>query len=218
MIGQVLFVFWTSFGVGFSGAASPGPLLAYNIRETARHGFWVGPLLTTGHSILELALVTLLVVGLGRFMDNTAAFVTIAFLGSGFLLFMGWGMLRRPGQVVPPRAEREQARKDLKPHRLLMGGILVSLSNPFWSLWWATAGLNFLNWAQERDLGLWGIGAFYMGHILSDYAWYGAVSLALATGRRFLTDTFYKVLILVCGLFLWAMAGYFISQGVARLM
>ncbi len=95
---------------------------------------------------------------------------------------------------------------------------MVSLSNPFWSLWWVTVGLYYLTRSQDLGLGLLGIAAFYLGHILADYVWYGVVSLALVSGRRILTNTFYKGLILVCGLFLWGLAGFFIVQGVARLL
>jgi len=217
-VSQLFMVFGTSFVVGFSGAASPGPVLAYNIRETARRGFWAAPLISTGHSILELLVLTLLAIGVLRFMETDAAFVTVALLGSGFLLWMGWGMLRRPGHSLPAQAGRPGDPAPLEPRSLLIGGALVSLSNPFWSVWWATVGLNFMNWAQSLGLGPWGISAFYLGHILSDYTWYGAVSLALVSGRRVLTDTFYRRLILVCGLFLWGVAGFFIAQGVSRLL
>ena len=217
-LSQLFLIFGTSFVVAFSGAAMPGPLLAYDIRETVRHGFWAGPLIITGHSILELLVVTLLVLGVLRFVEGDAAFVTISLLGGAFLLWMGWGMLRRPDQNLPIQAGGSVGFAPLQPRNLLTGGILVSLSNPFWAIWWVTIGLKFLTSSQELGLALWGIVAFYVGHILADYTWYGAVSLALVSGRRILTDAFYKWLILICGLFLWGMAAYFIAEGITRLL
>ena len=218
VVGEAFLIFGTSFVVGLSGAVTPGPVLAYNIRETARRGFWAGPFIATGHSILELLTVALLVMGVLWFIEGDAAFVTIALLGAGFLAWIGWGMVRNPGRDLPTRVDRSSGSASLRPGGLLLGGAAVSLSNPFWSLWWVTVGLSFLNWSRELGLGLLGIAAFYVGHILADYVWYGMVSLALVSGRRILTDTFYKALILVCGLFLWAMAGLFVAQGVARLL
>ena len=61
--------------------------------------------------------------------------------------------------------------------------------------------------AQSRELGVVGISAFYLGHILSDYSWFSLVSLAVASGRRMLTPGVYRGLIVVCGLFLWIMGG-----------
>ena len=216
-IGGMAFVFGTSFLVGLSGVATPGPVLAYNIRETARRGFWAAPLIATGHSLLELLLVALLVVGVLRFLEGDTAFVIISLLGAAFLVWMGWGMIRHPGRDLPVQGGGTAGFMPLRPGVLMLGGVLISISNPFWSLWWATVGLNYLKWSQELGLGLLGIGAFYVGHILADYAWYGAISLGLVSGRRILTDTFYRGLLLVCGLFLWAMAGFFLTKGIDRL-
>ena len=61
---ESLAVFGTSFLVGLSGALAPGPLLALDIRESTARGFWAGPYIATGHSLLELLVVVLLAVGL----------------------------------------------------------------------------------------------------------------------------------------------------------
>ncbi len=38
-------IFTTAFLIGLSGALLPGPLLTVAISESARQGFWTGPLL-----------------------------------------------------------------------------------------------------------------------------------------------------------------------------
>ena len=60
----LVLLFITSMIVGVSGAATPGPLLIVNITETARRGFWAGPAVALGHSLLELVTVALLSLGL----------------------------------------------------------------------------------------------------------------------------------------------------------
>ena len=94
-------------------------------------------------------------------------------------------------------------------------GALVTLSNPYWSLWWATIGLGYMVWAT--GLGSAGVTSFYVGHILADFAWYGLVAFALVTGRRLMPPLAYRILIVGCGLFLLGMGGWFVASGVESL-
>ncbi len=67
----------TSFIVALSGALMPGPLLTVTVGEAARRGFWAGPLIMVGHSLLELALVLLLLVGLGAWLNQPVILGTV---------------------------------------------------------------------------------------------------------------------------------------------
>ena len=58
-------IFGGSFTLALSGVLMPGPLLTVTIAESARRGFWAGPLLMTGHSILELLIVLAIFKGWG---------------------------------------------------------------------------------------------------------------------------------------------------------
>jgi len=71
-------------------------------------------------------------------------------------------------------------------------------------------------WARQS--GNFGLASFYLGHILSDIAWYSLVSFAIASGRKIIGGLFYHWLLLACGLFLWAMAAYFIASGIRLLL
>lgn len=210
-------IFVTSFAVGFSGAITPGPLLAYDIRESLRRGFIAGPLLVAGHALLEVLVVVGLAVGVARFLEGDAAGFVIALLGGLFLLWMGWGMVRNPSRhVIPdPVGAGERAIGASGPATTVLGGALVSLSNPFWSLWWATIGLGYILWAM--GLGVAGLVSFYTGHILSDLAWFSLVAFAVASGRRIMTRGAYAALIVVCGLFLLGLGAFFIVSGVGFL-
>ena len=127
----VLSIFGTSFLVGLSGAVSPGPLLAYNIRETVRRGFLAGPYVATGHAIPELLVVVVLALGLSRFIDVDNVTGAIGLLGGLVLLWMGGGMLRNPGQGAPGSAEHRVAQLHAGATAPIIGGAVVSLSNPF---------------------------------------------------------------------------------------
>ncbi len=64
-------IFASALVIGLSGAMMPGPLLTASIGYTVERGFLAGgPLLVLGHAILELALVALVLAGIGPFLSR----------------------------------------------------------------------------------------------------------------------------------------------------
>ncbi|MBC7104924.1 MAG: LysE family transporter, partial [Firmicutes bacterium] len=100
-------LFATAFAVGLSGAMMPGPLLTLTIAESARRGWKVGPLVILGHGLLEGILVLVLVVGFAAVLTRQGVTTAIAILGGGFLVYMGYGMVRDAwhGRVALPAPE-----------------------------------------------------------------------------------------------------------------
>lgn len=216
----------TSFLIGLSGAMMPGPVLTVTIGETAarlrpdvpqasrgaqRRGALAGPLVVLGHGLLEMLLVAGVVLGLGKLLVLGPVIGTIGLLGGLVLVWMAWGMFRSLRQLTL----RADASGGARQHPVL-AGILTTLSNPYWIVWWATIGLSYI--ALSMRLGLTGLVSFYTGHILSDLTWYGSISLTLATGHRLLTDRLYRGLIAVCAGLLLAFGLYFGYAGVRSLL
>lgn len=116
-------------------------------------------------------------------------------------------------EIVSPSV-MEPSRKYTRGRSLhpVAGGILISLANPYWSLWWLTIGLGYLSLALKS--GSAGIVTFFSGHILADLGWYSLVAAAICGGRRVLNDSVFRVLILGCGVFLLALGVYFIYLGI----
>jgi threonine/homoserine/homoserine lactone efflux protein len=199
-------IFVGSFALALSGALMPGPLLTVTVAESARSGFKAGPLLITGHAALELLLVTAVVQGLGPFFKAPVVMGIIAVVGGGMLLWMGVDMVRSPGRLSLNGQGSENPSKRT-PHPVLIG-VLASLSNPYWTLWWATIGLGYL--AATMKYGFKGVVIFFMGHIAADYAWYSLISLGIGRGKRFLNDRSYRIMIRICGLFLIGFGGWFL--------
>lgn len=194
----------TAFVIGLSGAVMPGPVLAVTITHAARQGFKAGPLITLGHALLEGALLLALVAGLGSVLTNPVVSGVIAGVGAIILLWMGAGMLRSlPGLHLDLETGAATAAGPVRD------GVLLSLANPYWSLWWATVGLSLTAMAMTSGLGWWGLALFYLGHISSDLAWYSLVSAVVSKGRRFITDKVHRVVVGVCAVFLLAFAVYF---------
>jgi len=203
-------LFLSAFIVGFSGALMPGPLLAVDIAETPRRGIITGPILIVGHAIAELAVVILLSVGLAAIAENRIVSDVIGIVGGSMLILMAVNMFRG---LKSARIETGSTEKSAKSSaRLVLDGILTSLSNPFWFVWWATTGSAFL--VQSLRHGNIGPPVFYVGHILSDLVWYSLVSFLIWKGRRLIAGAGYKILIAVCALFLLYLGGTFIYSGV----
>lgn len=209
---DVTTLFITAFLVGLSGAMMPGPLLTVTIAESARRGFKAGPLIVLGHAILELALIIALLAGLSFYLKKPLVTTVISIVGGAFLLFMGLNMIKDvlQGRVTLESSENN-ADKGVNAHPV-MAGILVSVSNPFWIVWWATIGLTYLTVALKS--GAIGITSFFSGHIMADLLWYSLIAAAIAGGRRFLKPRVYQSIIILCGIFLIGLGGYFISTGI----
>jgi len=214
-------IFMTALVVGFSGAAMPGPLLTVTIREVVRRGFIAGPLLMVGHALLEILLVLLLVWGAVEFLLTEQVHTVIAVIGGAFLIYLGWTMYQdaRLGRVSlqlgPHAADAVDEQGGIEQFRMhpVLAGIFISLSNPYWTLWWATVGLAYITTSMIG--GTAGLLAFMSGHLLADFIWYSMVSGAVAGGRRFLNQQIYRGIIVVCGVFLVGLGGYFVYSGLA---
>ena len=202
----------SAFLVGLTGAVAPGPLLALDIRESVRLGVRAGVLVSTGHAVADLAIVLTLAAGVSRIVNTDLALAVMGPVGGGFLLWMGWSMARNVPTTAPwsNGHVRPLARSAAYP---LLGGALVSVANPFWFLWWLTVGSTFLVSASPQ--GTAGTYTFYVGHILADYAWYVAVAFALGSGRRFMSDGVYRIVMLISALLLGIVGIVFVVQGVA---
>jgi threonine/homoserine/homoserine lactone efflux protein len=199
-------IFAGSFTLALSGALMPGPLFTVTIAESARRGFLAGPLLITGHAILELLLVLAIIKGLGPYIKAPLIIGIIAFFGGAVLIWMGVDMIRTAGNLSL-EGKSPGVPSSRMPHPFLMG-ILASISNPYWTIWWVTIGLAYL--MSVIKFGLAGVIFFFLGHISADFAWYSVVSFGISRGKSFLKDKSYQMMIRVCGIFLIGFGGWFL--------
>jgi len=203
-------LFTSSFIIALSGALMPGPLLTFTVAAAARRGFWAGPLIILGHGLLELALLGLLFLGVGALAQSPVFTGLVALVGAGTLWWLGCGLFREAGSAHLSLATGET--KSLHP---VWAGIMMSLVNPYWLIWWLTLGLGYVMLAFTY--GLPGVACFFAGHIAADLGWYTLVSLAVSRGRQFLSDRYYHGFIKGCALFLVGFGCYFGVLGVKML-
>ena len=205
-------IFIGSFVIGLSGAMMPGPMFVVVVGQTPRRGFWTGPLVVLGHGVLESLLVGALILGMAEFFSSSAVLSAVAAIGGAVLLYMAVDMLRSAGKLTLI-AEAGSGARDMHP---VLAGVLTSLANPYWLIWWLTIGLGYVLFAAK--FGLPGVFLFFGGHILADLAWYSLVSATVAWGRNFFTDGLYRGFLAGCGCFLFLFSVYFGVQGVKFLL
>jgi len=203
-------IFTTSFILAFSGAMMPGPFMTMTIGESARSGPWVGPKMIAGHAVLEIVLLVAIFYGLAPLFQKDLFFVLIALIGGGIMIWMSQSMFRSL-----PKLEIKTTTASTKTMNLYLAGILMSLANPYWIIWWATIGLGYV--LHSHKLGLLGIVFFFVGHILGDLVWYSAISIAVGKGRKFFGNRTYRFLVGVCAAFLAFFAIWLIYDGIIKL-
>lgn len=202
-------IFISAFLIGFSGAMMPGPMLGITIDGSLRKGYITGPLVVLGHGILELALVIVMALGLREFFSNPIVSGYIGLFGGVFLAWMGYGMIK--SSINKSVSLRNQGIRSEGERNLILAGALVSATNPYFILWWASTGMESIR--QSYAFGLTGVLLFFIGHILSDFTWYSAVSGTFSKGKRLISDTIYRWLILLLGVFIFGFSIYFIISG-----
>jgi len=197
--------------IALSGALMPGPLLTYTVAESARRGFWVGPIIMLGHGCLELGLVILLLLGIGAIINQPVVMGVVGLSGAIILWWLGYGLISSARQ-----AKLNLTSGDAQALPPFWAGIVMSLANPYWLIWWVTLGLGYVLFAYKY--GLWGVVFFFLGHFMADLVWYSLVAMAVAQGKQFISDRAYHGFMIACALFLMVFGCYFGYQGVKTLL
>ena len=210
----LVLIFFTSFGIAFSGALMPGPLLTVTISESTKRGISAGPLLVAGHALLELTLIIALVFGLAPVFKIDMFFISVAFAGGIAMIYMATGMFRSLSTLTVNDINDNKSEAPANGN-LVFKGIIMSLANPYWTIWWATIGISMI--IVSQNLGLTGVSVFFLGHILGDLVWYAAVSIAISKGRRLFTDKIYRGIIAACAVYLSGFAVFLIISGIRKL-
>lgn len=196
-----------AFVVGLSGAMSPGPYLTMTIARTLRHGRLSAALMLVGHALLEGTLLVGFAFGLQRFLTRPSVATALAIIGGAVLVWMGAGLARGAASgSISADLESAEETSALGP---VAHGVVVSLSNPYWTLWWATIGVKLA--ADGLTIGPVGVLAFFLGHQAADIAWYGFVIGAVAKGRHLLSARVYRVI-------MGSLAAFLLYLGIAFLL
>jgi threonine/homoserine/homoserine lactone efflux protein len=196
--------------LSLSGVLMPGPVTAVTLARGSRDphaGAWVA----LGHGVLEWPLMALMYFGVGELFKYAPVKVGIGIAGGLIMLWMGIGMLRDldpAGALAEPGPSAERSP--------FLAGILLSAGNPYFLIWWATAGAVLV----QRSLTFGIIGFFILAaaHWLCDFVWYYFLSALSFRGGKFFGRRLQRGVFVVCGLFLLYFSGYFAAKAVLELL
>lgn len=202
--------------ISLTGALSPGPLTTMAVVEGPRRGKWSGGWLALGHGVVEAPYMGLIaiVAWLGRETVLRQPIVAglIAVVGGGFMTWMGWGMgwgaWRH--QLTLDGTAGAEAR-----FGLVSTGALMSVSNPYWWVWWALITPLYIQ--QSFAWGVLGVAILFLVHWSSDLGWLTAISWLTGSGRKLINPGIYRWILVACGLALLFFGITFIIAGVGFL-
>ncbi|NLE61325.1 MAG: LysE family transporter, partial [Planctomycetes bacterium] len=158
-------------------------------------------LIAVGHGIVEFPLMMVIVAGAGALFQYTAAQIIIGLVGGAFLLHMGGQMLaglRKQQEIAAPYADS---------HPIWIG-IVLTVTNPYFLLWWATVGLGLS--LEAKRLGPTAFIIFAVMHWLCDVVWLEILSQASHRGTQVLGRKSMPIILGICAIALIVIGSRFV--------
>ena len=176
-----------------SGVMAPGPLFAANISYGLR-GVKSGIKMAMGHTAVELPLVILLGIGVFSFEIFPEFRIWISVVGAITLFVFALIQIKT---VLQNNKEVSSTPK----HGPLVTGIVLSVLNPFFIIWWLTVGFKLISdamlvWAFS------GILVVFFLHIWMDFVWLGGISFLASKSSKIISNRNYKIIMIGLSLML----------------
>jgi len=195
------------FVISFSGAMQPGPVTATAVMMGIRSR-WAGVLLAIGHGIVEFPLMVLILFGAGAVFQRSATQVAIGLAGGVVLLYMAWGMFKSSKSAA-------NAQADARKGGPVLAGIVLTGSNPYFLIWWATVGLALATTAT--GFGIRGFALFAVVHWFVDLLWVSTLSFASFHGSTLLGHRLQQIVLKICAAAMLFFALFFIYNATRML-
>ncbi len=193
--------------ISLSGVMSPGPMTAVTIGK-GNESPHAGAFIAIGHGIAEFPLMISIFYGFGHLLDLRYVRPTVAFVGGLFLFAMGISMFRSVRIEVCPGYRYTRSP--------MIAGVLLSLGNPYFLIWWATVGAVLI--LQSTSFGMPVFLVFALLHWLCDFSWYYFLSALSFRSRQFFGKGFQRVVFAICGVVLLFFSGKFIADALRSVM
>lgn len=122
--------------ISLSGVMMPGPVTAGAIAKGAEDKK-AGVKIAVGHAMVEFPIIALVALGL-TFIASWEAKAVIGVVGGVLLIYLGIQLFR------PVKKEEKRF-----PYSATMVGIMTSVANPYFFIWWATVGAALITRALK---------------------------------------------------------------------
>ena len=182
---------------------APGPITVMTLSKGTESPY-AGIFIALGHGVVEIPLIILISYGFGGILKISSIKGVIGLLGGLFLLKMGWGLLQGIKQAKIDSSN--------DPRSPLMAGIILSLANPYFLIWWVTIGSILI--FRSLTFGLLGFIDFIILHWSCDLFWCYFLSVLSFKGGQFFGERLQQVLFAICGVFLLLFSAKFIFDAV----
>jgi threonine/homoserine/homoserine lactone efflux protein len=140
--------------------------------------------------------------------QKTSTQIIIGAAGGTVLLYMAYSMFRTASRISNPQPIIRKA----KP---VLAGIVLTVSNPYFLIWWATIGLALAKNAKE--LGVYAFALFAVVHWLVDLIWVTALSLASFHGTTLLGPKVQKIILKICAAAMLFFGLFFIYNAIGMM-
>jgi threonine/homoserine/homoserine lactone efflux protein len=181
-----------------SGVISPGPLFFANLVYGSKQGIYSGIKMAHGHTIVELPLIIILASGLSTFSSITTSNLVSKLISlSGGIVILVFSAVQIVAFVKKKNRERKSIyfNTDNKKDPFIIGSILSAL-NPFFILWWLTAGLKLISDSLDLYGFAIGIVVVFSFHIWVDYSWLAVTAHLISRGTLIFRSKYYPILLL----------------------
>lgn len=177
-----------------SGALAPGPLFFENLSQGARSGAKSGLVFSLAHTVVEFSLVMALALGLLAFAHDLVVKHVIGVIGG--IVLIGFGAMQIRSSLSSKFTEPKRVK--LGSGRLFLLGLALTGFNPFFIVWWLTAGSQLIIISLEFA-SFAGVLFMYLCHVWMDYVWLTATAHFAKVGLSFAGLRWYRFLMAIFG-------------------
>lgn len=167
---------------------------------------------TSGILFADICVILLIMNGLEGFFENPTFNRFIGIAGGIFLLWMGIVILRSGIGAKGENSDSDEINQmGFSGNIPIINGLLLSVLNPTYWLWWGTVGAKFVSKASPYGWG--GFATVILALIIPTAGWFSFLYVFTVKGSEKLKSRhFHKVINLVCGIVLIGFGVWFLVK------